>query len=78
MAVPILQSTHFHRVYAAYGGIFIVMAVGLMEFLLIHLTYWEVNKVKMNFRTSFGEEIIEKVGSCVILGRRPKLDMVTE
>ena len=25
--VPTLQSTHFHRVYAAYGGIFIVMAV---------------------------------------------------
>lgn len=25
--VPTLQSAHFHRVYAAYGGIFIVMAV---------------------------------------------------
>jgi small multidrug resistance family-3 protein len=25
--VPTFQSTHFHRVYAAYGGIFIVMAL---------------------------------------------------
>jgi len=25
--VPTYQSTHFHRVYAAYGGIFIVMAL---------------------------------------------------
>lgn len=25
--VPTFQPTHFHRVYAAYGGIFIVMAV---------------------------------------------------
>jgi small multidrug resistance family-3 protein len=25
--VPSFQSTHFHRVYAAYGGIFIVMAL---------------------------------------------------
>ena len=25
--VPTFQKTHFHRVYAAYGGIFIVMAV---------------------------------------------------
>jgi len=25
--VPTFQSTHFHRVYAAYGGIFIIMAL---------------------------------------------------
>jgi len=25
--VPTFQKTHFHRVYAAYGGVFIVMAV---------------------------------------------------
>ncbi len=25
--VPTFQKTHFHRVYAAYGGIFIVMAI---------------------------------------------------
>lgn len=25
--VPTLQPSHFHRIYAAYGGIFIVMAV---------------------------------------------------
>src|SRR6266508_2268563 len=25
--VPIFQPSHFHRIYAAYGGIFIVMAV---------------------------------------------------
>lgn len=25
--VPTLQSSHFHRIYAAYGGIFIVMAL---------------------------------------------------
>lgn len=25
--VPTFQKTHFHRIYAAYGGIFIVMAV---------------------------------------------------
>ena len=25
--VPTFQSSHFHRIYAAYGGIFIVMAV---------------------------------------------------
>lgn len=25
--VPTFQSTHFHRIYAAYGGIFIVMAL---------------------------------------------------
>ena len=25
--VPTFQPTHFHRIYAAYGGIFIVMAV---------------------------------------------------
>ena len=25
--VPTLQRSHFHRIYAAYGGIFIVMAV---------------------------------------------------
>lgn len=25
--VPTLQSSHFHRIYAAYGGIFIVMAI---------------------------------------------------
>jgi small multidrug resistance family-3 protein len=25
--VPTLQPTHFHRIYAAYGGIFIVMAI---------------------------------------------------
>ena len=37
-----------------------------------------VKEEQMNFRASFGEEIIGKVGSCVILGRRPILDMVTE
>ena len=26
--VPTFQKTHFHRAYAAYGGIFIVMAIG--------------------------------------------------
>ena len=25
--VPTFQPTHFHRIYAAYGGIFIVMAI---------------------------------------------------
>lgn len=25
--IPTFQQTHFHRVYAAYGGIFIVMAL---------------------------------------------------
>ncbi|PBO86007.1 MAG: hypothetical protein COA77_00250 [Thaumarchaeota archaeon] len=25
--VPTFQKTHFHRVYAAYGGVFIVMAI---------------------------------------------------
>jgi len=25
--VPTFQKTHFHRVYAAYGGVFIVMSV---------------------------------------------------
>ena len=25
--VPTFQKTHFHRIYAAYGGVFIVMAV---------------------------------------------------
>jgi len=25
--VPTLQPTHFHRIYAAYGGVFIVMAL---------------------------------------------------
>lgn len=25
--VPTFQKTHFHRIYAAYGGIFIVMAM---------------------------------------------------
>ena len=27
--VPTFQKTHFHRVYAAYGGVFIVMSVFL-------------------------------------------------
>jgi small multidrug resistance family-3 protein len=27
--VPTFQPSHFHRIYAAYGGIFIVMALGL-------------------------------------------------
>jgi small multidrug resistance family-3 protein len=26
--VPTFQKTHFHRTYAAYGGIFIVMSIG--------------------------------------------------
>jgi small multidrug resistance family-3 protein len=26
--IPTLQKTHFHRTYAAYGGIFIIMALG--------------------------------------------------
>jgi len=25
--VPTFQKTHFHRIYAAYGGVFIVMSV---------------------------------------------------
>jgi small multidrug resistance family-3 protein len=25
--VPTLQPSHFHRIYAAYGGIFIIMAI---------------------------------------------------
>lgn len=26
--IPTFQKTHFHRAYAAYGGIFIMMAIG--------------------------------------------------
>ncbi len=26
--IPTFQKTHFHRTYAAYGGIFIIMAIG--------------------------------------------------
>ena len=26
--IPTFQKTHFHRTYAAYGGIFIIMALG--------------------------------------------------
>lgn len=26
--VPTFQKTHFHRTYAAYGGIFVIMAIG--------------------------------------------------
>jgi len=26
--VPTFQTSHFHRIYAAYGGIFVVMALG--------------------------------------------------
>ena len=26
--IPTFQKTHFHRIYAAYGGIFIIMAIG--------------------------------------------------
>ena len=27
--IPTFQPSHFHRIYAAYGGIFIIMAIGL-------------------------------------------------
>jgi len=34
--IPTLQPSHFHRIYAAYGGVFIVMAM---------LWGWIINKI---------------------------------
>jgi drug/metabolite transporter superfamily protein YnfA len=50
--IPTFQKSHFHRTYAAYGGIFIVMAIILNSFISIfnsHILDLKVtNSISMN------------------------------
>lgn len=54
--VPTFQKSHFHRVYAAYGGVFIVMAM---------LWGWWVDGVQPDLYDSIGS-IIAVIGILVI------------
>ena len=48
--VPTFQKTHFHRVYAAYGGVFIVMAVlwGWCSWWFCIIFVWHSSNVSEN------------------------------
>ena len=54
--VPTFQKTHFHRIYAAYGGVFIVMAV---------LWGWLIDGVKPDSYDIIGT-IIAVIGVLII------------
>lgn len=55
--IPTLQRTNFGRVYAAYGGIFIVLAL---------LWGWQVDKVAPD-RFDIVGGIVALVGVCIIM-----------
>ncbi len=55
--IPTFQPAHFGRVYAAYGGIFIVMAM---------LWGWQVDKIKPD-RCDLIGGIIALIGVCIIM-----------
>jgi small multidrug resistance family-3 protein len=55
--IPTLQPAHFGRVYAAYGGIFIVMAM---------LWGWQVDKIKPDRFDLIGS-LIALIGVCIIM-----------
>ena len=46
--IPTFQSSHFHRIYAAYGGIFIVMAL---------VWGWLFEKIVPDFPDTIGSTI---------------------
>ncbi len=55
--VPTLQPAHFGRVYAAYGGIFIVMAM---------LWGWQIDKIPPDKYDIIGS-FIALIGVCIIM-----------
>jgi small multidrug resistance family-3 protein len=55
--IPTLQPAHFGRVYAAYGGIFIVMAM---------LWGWQIDKIPPDRFDIIGA-FIALVGVCIIM-----------
>jgi len=55
--VPTLQPAHFGRVYAAYGGIFIVMAM---------LWGWQIDKIPPDKFGIIGS-LIALIGVCIIM-----------
>jgi len=55
--VPTLQPAHFGRVYAAYGGIFIVMAM---------LWGWQIDKILPDKFDIIGS-LIALIGVCIIM-----------
>jgi small multidrug resistance family-3 protein len=55
--VPTFQPTHFGRVYAAYGGIFIVMAM---------LWGWRIDKIPPDKFDMIGG-LIALIGVCIIM-----------
>lgn len=54
--VPTFQKSHFHRVYAAYGGVFIVMSV---------LWGWWIDGVKPDIYDGIGS-VIAVIGVLII------------
>ena len=54
--VPTFQPSHFHRVYAAYGGVFIVLAL---------LWSWFFEAIRPDFFDVIGM-IIALIGVCII------------
>lgn len=54
--VPTLQKSHFHRIYAAYGGVFIVMSV---------LWGWWIDGVRPDIYDAIGS-IIAVIGVLII------------
>ena len=55
--IPTFQPAHFGRVYAAYGGIFIVMAM---------LWGWQIDKIKPDRFDLIGA-LIALIGVCIIM-----------
>ncbi len=55
--IPTFQPAHFGRVYAAYGGVFIVMAM---------LWGWQVDKIKPDRFDLIGS-LIALIGVCIIM-----------